>query len=180
MKYISILRGINVSGQKKVKMADLKVLYEKQDFKNVVTYIQSGNVIFDSEIEDSEQLITQIEKAIEHKYQFFVPVGLRRNQELADIITKCPFDEAQDEGYGTKIMVTFLNSHPNKKKIDQLLTYVKLPEKLIVSGSHVYILCPNGYGKSKLSNTFIEKKLKTSATTRNWKSVNKLFELSLQ
>ncbi|MCJ8274454.1 MAG: hypothetical protein MJK04_34285, partial [Psychrosphaera sp.] len=79
---------------------------------------------------------------------------------------------------GTQVMVTFLAGEPHQDKIDAIATYVKAPEKLVVDGSAVYLHCPNGYGKSKLTNVFIEKKLAVCATTRNLKSVTKLCELA--
>lgn len=180
MKYISILRGINVSGQKKVKMADLKILYEEQGFENVNTYIQSGNVIFESKTKLTiEALKKIIEKAIETKYAFQVPVDIRTNQELKQIIKNCSYEEVKKEENGTKVLVTFLQSTPFNQKQESLLGYVKSPEKLIIQGREIYLYCPNGYGKSKLTNVFIEKKLGISATTRNWKSVKKLYELSM-
>ena len=181
MKYVSILRGINVSGQKKIKMADLKILYEDQGFKNVITYIQSGNVIFESKANLAIEIIKEmIETAIETKYTFQVPVDIRTNQELKQIIEKCPYEEIQEEENGTKILVTFLQNTPLDKKVELLLEYVKSPERLIIQDREVYLYCPNGYGTSKLTNVFIEKKLGVSATTRNWKSVKKLYELSME
>ena len=180
MTYISILRGINVSGQKKIKMADLKVLYEESGFEGVTTYIQSGNVIFDSEDNDKSNLKSIIEKAIKEKYKFHVPVDIRTSQELKGILENCPYDEAMIEENATKVLVTFLLSIPSKAKIVELSEYVKPPEKLTVRGCEVYLYCPNGYGKSKLTNTFLESKLGVSATTRNWRSVRKLYELSAQ
>ncbi len=180
MKYISILRGINVSGQKKIKMADLKALYEEQGFESVTTYIQSGNVIFESKAKlNTEDLKKVIEKAIEEKYAFHVPVDIRTNQELEQIVGNCPYEEAKEEENGTKILVTFLQSAPSNQKQELLLEYVKSPERLTIQGREVYLYCPNGYGKSKLTNTFLERKLGISATTRNWKSVKKLHELSI-
>jgi len=180
MKYVSILRGINVGGQKKIKMTDLKALYEAQGFENVTTYIQSGNVIFESKEADKENLKSLIEKAIEEKYMFHVPVDVRTNQELGKIVKDCPYEEAKVNENGTKVLVTFLQSSPSDKKRELLLKYVKLPEKLTIQGGEVYLYCPNGYGKSKLSNNFIENNLGVSATTRNWKSVKKLYELSMR
>ena len=174
MKYLSLLRGINVSGQKKIKMADLKVLYESLGLKNVSTYIQSGNVMFDSDLSETDKVISLIETEIEKQYQFFVPVVLRTKEEIEKIITNCPFSEAKDEAYATKVLVTILNDVPEQEKIEELKSSVKPPEKLVVCDKEVYIFCPNGYGKSKLTNNFIEKKLERSATTRNWKSINKL------
>lgn len=179
MKYISILRGINVSGQKKIKMEELKALYEAQGFENVVTYIQSGNVIFDSELRNVQQLITIIEQSIEKRFAFQVPVQLRTHTELKAIIAASPFKDIDLEMDGTKILLAFLSSVPDASRIDDLMGFVSAPEKLLVKGSEVYLHCPNGYGKSKLSNNFVEKKLGLVATTRNWKSVVKLYELSM-
>jgi len=180
MIYISLLRGINVSGQKKIKMADLKSLYEKLGFQDVVTYIQSGNVIFSSANKKKSDLSTLIENAIEKKYKFHVPVEIRTNSEISKVIKNCPFGSVDIESEGTKVLVTFLSSKPLKNKLENALEYSAATEKLVLKGKEVYLYCPNGYGKSKLSNTILEKKLGVGATTRNWKSVNKLYELSLQ
>lgn len=180
MKYISMLRGINVSGQKKIKMADLKALYENLSFTSVITYIQSGNVIFESNDSDVAHLRSRIEKSIEEKYQFHVPVDMRTNREIEEIINYCPYEEAGIEGNGTKILVAFLLSIPSSAKVDKIKKYVVYPERLMVHGREVYLYCPNGYGRSKLSNRFLESKLGAKATTRNWKSVQKLYELSKQ
>ena len=180
MKYISLLRGINVSGQKKIKMIDLMSLYEKLGFENVLTYIQSGNVIFDSKEKNKAVLKSKIENTIENNYQFHVPVEIRTNREISKIIGDCPFGSVDLVKDGTIVLLTFLSSTPEKSNINDLLKYVVLPEQLVVKGKEVYIYCPNGYGKSKLNNNFIEKKLGVGATTRNWKSVHKLYELSLE
>jgi len=179
MKYISILRGINVSGQKKIKMADLKELYLKLGFSSVITYIQSGNVIFESAESDQCSLSKSIELAIEKQYGFDVPVQIRDAEDLTEILDAIPFEEASVEENGSKILVTFLASVPSVEKVETLMGFVNSPEKLLIKGCEVYLFCPNGYGKSKLTTTFVEKKLGISATTRNWKSVKKLHELSL-
>lgn len=178
MKYISILRGINVSGQKKIKMADLKSLYELLGFKNVVTYIQSGNVIFDVETKNITELKATIEQTIQEKYGFHVPVAIRTNQEIADIIRNSPFGSVNLAKDGAKILVTFLSSKPAEANISSIQQYVASSEKLFVIEKEAYLYCPNGHGKSKLSNIFLERKLGVEATTRNWKSVHKLYELS--
>jgi len=180
VRYVSILRGINVSGQKKMKMADLKALYEELGFEHVVTYIQSGNVIFTATATDKECLRKAIEKAIEEKYTFHVPVDIRTSQALVEVVDACPYEEAAVEDNATKVLVTFLQSIPSRQKQALLSSYVKSPERLIIQGSEVYLYCPNGYGKSKLTNTFLENKLGVLATTRNWKSVKKLAELSVE
>ena len=179
MKYISILRGINVSGQKKIKMSDLKSLYELLSFQNVVTYIQSGNAIFDATVKNKVDLKAKIEEAIEEKYKFHVPVEIRTRREIGDIIKSCPFGLVDLVEDGTKVLVTFLSSKPSEVRFFDIQKYVVAPEKLVVRGKEAYLYCPNGYGKSKLSNTFLEHKLGVKATTRNWKSIHKLYELSV-
>jgi len=177
-KYISILRGINVSGQNKIVMKDLKSLYENLGFDNVVTYIQSGNVIFDTKIDDIQIIQNTIADAITSQYNFEVPVDVRTTMAFKDVLAQLPFNDVNLEKDGTKILVTFLSEPPEIEKLDALQTYVKPPEKLIFGDKCIYLHCPNGYGKTKLSNVFIEKKLNVSATTRNLKSINKLCELA--
>jgi len=178
MRYISLLRGINVSGQKKIIMKDLKALYENIGFTNVVTYIQSGNVIFDSD-GSYDDVIVKIQSAITKQYGFDVPVQVREVKHFESIIKACPFSELDLVAEGTRVMVTFLADVPSDVYIDKLMEYVKEPERLVVLGRReVYLHCPNGYGKTKLNNCFLENKLQVKATTRNWKSVLKLWELS--
>lgn len=177
-RYISILRGINVGGRKKIKMADLRALYEQLGFQDVVTYIQSGNVAFKTAVNQETELITMIEQAIEAEYGFQVPVQVRTNEEMQAVVDNCPFGTLDLVENGTKVLVTFLASVPSPEKVEAVLEYVKAPEELVVRGREIYLHCPNGYGRTKLSNQFIERKLKVTATTRNWRSVQKLVALS--
>jgi len=173
-RYISILRGINVSGQKVIKMADLKILYEKLKLNNVTTYIQSGNVVFDSPIKLKAELI---ENAIAKHYGFSVPVILRTDKEWTKIITSNPFTKDPDKDI-SKMHVVFLADKPNLPDKEKLNKVKHPSEEYFFEGTEVFLYCPNGYGKTKLSNTFLEKTLKTTATTRNWKTVNKLKEIA--
>ena len=173
-----MLRGINVSGKKKIKMDDLRSLYEELSFENVVTYIQSGNVVFESTIKNTTSLKEKIETAIKVKYNFHVNVIIRTADELQKVINKNPFGQVDLANKGRKYLVTFLSATPSAKSISELQQYVTKPDKLVVYNNEVYLYIPNGYGKSKLSNTFIERKLGVEATTRNWKTIVKLYELS--
>jgi len=175
-KYISILRGINVSGQKKILMADLITLYESIGFKNVLTYIQSGNVIFETKEAASEiELASQIEEAILKQFSFEVPVIVFKNSELKKRIDSTPF--LKDDNLEERLYFTFLNKIPDPIHVEQIQGDYS-PEKFEVIDNVVYFYCPIGYGKTKLSNTFFEKKLKVKATTRNFKTTFKLLELS--
>jgi uncharacterized protein (DUF1697 family) len=177
-QYISIIRGINVSSQKKIVMKELKSLYESLGFENVLTYIQSGNVIFNSDIDHVLDIQKLIEDAINTKYNFEVPVDIRTSNEFEKVLANIPFGEVDLEADGTKMLITFLSHQPDKSAVNRLMKYVKAPEKLVLGDKCIYLHCPNGYGKTKLSNVFIEKKLDVLATTRNLKSVNKLCELA--
>lgn len=177
IKYISLLRGINVSGHKKIKMADLKTLYEGLGFLNVITYIQSGNVIFEHDNDDISNLKNTVEAAIEKKYNFNVPVDIRAKVEFNDIFDKLPFKNINIEQDGSRILVTFLSDNITKPNFEALNEYV-LPTEQLISGKRVlYFHCPNGYGKTKLSNVLIERKLAVITTTRNLKSVAKICQL---
>ncbi|MFV1983264.1 MAG: DUF1697 domain-containing protein [Thiohalomonadales bacterium] len=178
MNYISILRGINVSGQKKIKMADLKLLFESLGFENVVTYIQSGNVLFNTKTKNKADLKSIIEQAIKKTYKFHVPVIIRSKNDFKKIINNLPFKSIDTEKNGTIVLVTFLSDKPSKDKYTEIQQYVKSPEKLVIKDKEVYLYCPNGYGKSKLSNNFIENKLSVEATTRSWKSIHKIYDLA--
>ncbi|MDX1811735.1 MAG: DUF1697 domain-containing protein [Gammaproteobacteria bacterium] len=176
--YISILRGINVSGQKKIKMADLKSLYEKSGFNQVRTYIQSGNVLFESKIKDKADIRQTLETVIENHYGFKVPVDVRTKKDFQAIVKACPYEEAKLAENGTKILVSFLSRTPTASQRVEMEKHAVAPERLICNKDVIYLFCPNGYGKSKLSNTFIESKLGLTATTRNWKTVCTLLEMS--
>jgi uncharacterized protein (DUF1697 family) len=177
MKYIALLRGINVAGKNKIKMADLKKLFESIGFNNVTTYIQSGNVIFESSMNEKE-LPSTISKAIADSFTLIVPVQVRKSELLGSIVENCPFPQHDLVEEGTRVLVTFLEQVPSQEKWEELEQFIKTPERLILKGQELYLHCPNGYGKTKLNNNFIEKKLAVSATTRNIKSVIKLRELS--
>ncbi len=176
--YISILRGINVGGHNKIPMTGLKDLYEELNLKNIITYIQSGNVIFKFAKVPSEQgLAKKIEKKILEKYGFDVPVIIRSLNEIENTLVTNPFLK-QDGIDIEKLHVTFLSDVPQKAQLEAIKKYYHSPEKFIILGKEVYVYCPNGYGNTKISNTFFENKLKVTATTRNWKTVNKLADLA--
>jgi uncharacterized protein (DUF1697 family) len=176
--YIAILRGINVSGQKKILMADLRVLFEDLNFQNVRTYIQSGNVVFASDGQVSTHTLAhRIEKAILKIYQFDVPVLVYSAREIRQILHNNPFLKEKDIDI-TKLHVTFLASTPSSENLSKLTALNYAPDRFIPNGFIIYVYCPNGYGRSKLTNNNIENKLKVQATTRNWKTVNMLVEMA--
>ena len=176
-KKIAILRGINVGGKRKILMKDLKALCEKQGFENTQTYIQSGNVIFeDTKGSSPTEQEAKLEKAIFDSYGFEVPVIIRTAAELSTAIQENSFyQEGRDI---SQLHLTFLKEKPSQENKEVLLAYNYEPDEYVLNGQEVFVYCEGKYHKSKLSNTFFEKKLKVGATTRNWKTVLKLQELS--
>lgn len=176
--YISILRGINVSGQKKILMIDLKALYESLALENVTTYIQSGNVIFKTNLElPNEELAKKIEQSVYEKYNFDVPVVIRSMEEIENVISANPFLKERDINT-EKLHVTFLADAPRKASLESLKNCDYPPDRFVIIGKEVFLHCPGRYGETKLSNKFFENQLKVSATTRNWKTINKLLEIA--
>jgi len=174
--YISILRGVNISGHNLMKMDALRKLYENLGFNGVTTYIQSGNVIFTSNDVELPALEQKISQQIEKEFGFRVSMVILTVDKLKGIIENNPFlkDSSKDQSF---LHVTFLSSRPDY--YDQKIIEDKKQdgEEIIFSDNAVYLYFPNGYGKTKLTNNFLEAKLKTGATTRNWKTVNELYKI---
>jgi uncharacterized protein (DUF1697 family) len=171
--FLSLFRGINVGGHHIIKMNELKKLYEMLGLKDVQTYIQSGNVVFSSDDSDVTHVQQQLMESVAQTFGFPVEIIVRTATELQDIIAKNPFQGQQDKETQW-IVVMFLAAAPGNAAQENLLkTYVG-PEEIFFSGKEVYIYYTNGIGRSKLSNTFIEKKLKIVGTARNWNTILQL------
>ena len=174
---ISMLRGINVSGQKRIAMPELKELYENLNFSAVSTYINSGNVVFASVGSDTAILSEKIEREIFKKFGFEVPVIIRTAKEMRSVLSNNPF--LKESGIDReKLHVTFLSDKPANDGIKKILEYDYKPDRLIVGATEAFLYCPNGYGRTKYTNSFLENKLKVKATTRNWKTVKELAMLA--
>lgn len=176
-KFLALLRGINVSGQKQIKMSELKTLFEEKGFQDVETYIQSGNVIFSAREKSNKKLEDKISSAVKSKFGFDVNVVVVTPEEIEYVIQNNPFlEKKKDE---LKLYVTFLSENPSVENIKKLNSMDYSPEEFIMDGSYIYLFLPNGYGKARLNNNLFENKLKVFGTTRNWKTVNKLLALSM-
>jgi len=177
-KWISLLRGINVGGSKRILMADLKKLYEDLGFSQVSTYIQSGNVLFTAdEKKTGSQLSAAIEKAILKQLGFEVPVITLSVEEVKHLLEKNPF--SVESGIDPeKIHLTIFHAPPDFSSFGVSDSDKFLPDRFISLGQAVYIYCPNGYGKTKLNNHFFESQLKINATTRNLRTLSILFEMA--
>jgi uncharacterized protein (DUF1697 family) len=175
--YIAILRGINVGGKKPMKMQALKQLCEKLGFENVQTYIQSGNVVFKYKKEKNKLLATMLSKNIVATFGFEVPVLILTLAEIKLIVNDNKFTKDKTKDI-TFLHVTFLEETPTEEQILNLQKNNFAPDEFLIQDKAVYLYCPNNYSNSKLTNTFLENKLKVTATTRNWKTVNELLSLA--
>jgi uncharacterized protein (DUF1697 family) len=172
--YLSLLRGINLGSHHKIRMADLKKLYEKLNYTHVHTYIQSGNVLFESS--DANHIASSIEKEIQKTYGFDVPVIVKTAVELKKAVASNPFLQEKNIDQD-KLHLTFLEEAPRADVLQAIDPTLSRVDRLIVKKDIVYLYCPGGYGNTKWSNAFLEKKLKIKATTRNWKTCNELIKL---
>ena len=174
--FISMLRGINVSGKNRIMMAALKEMYLGLGFSNVVTYVQSGNVVFDSAETDAAALTRVIQTAITQSFDLDVPVIIRDKSRFQQLLEGNPFTHARNED-PAKLHITFLSDVPT-------LGIPAIPngchDEFVLDDKELYLFCPGGYGETKLSNSFFERKMKVTATTRNWKTVNTLYEIASQ
>jgi uncharacterized protein (DUF1697 family) len=175
-KFIALLRGINVSGQKQIKMSELKTLFEKTGFQDVETYVQSGNIIFSSKDTPVEKLSSKISTAIKKEFGFDVQVIIVTPKEIEEVLKKNPFIKKKKDI--DKLYVIFLSSVPSKENLEKIKAIDYSPEEFAAEGRYIYLFVPNSYGKARLNNNFFEKKLNLFATTRNWNSVQRLFDLS--
>lgn len=175
IRYVAFLRGINVGGHNLIKMDVLKSHFELPGIANIATYIQSGNVLFDSEETNEGILAATIDKQLTAKLGYKVPIVLRGTKELKSVIKNNPFDDIKPEDT-VKLYVTFLSAVPLLAVRGSLAMYATDTEDARLIKREVYI-CTDNYSKTRLNNTLIEKKLGVTATTRNWATVNKLVEL---
>lgn len=176
--YISILRGINVSGQKLIKMDALRKTYENLGIRDVKTYVQSGNVVFNVSETEPDKLEQLIYNQVVKDFGFEVPVIVLTAEKLKQVVDNNPFvnDPDKDPAF---MHVTFLSSTPGN--YDKIVIESKKHdgEEISFSDDAVYLYCPNGYGRTKLNNNFLETRLKVTATTRNWKTVNELLKMAI-
>ncbi len=175
--YISILRGINVGGKRMIKMEALREMFTGGlKFENVRSYIQSGNVLFQSKKSDPQKLAVLIEKTILKSFGFEVPVLVLMMDEMKRVVSNNPF--LQDETrHAAHFHVTFLSAAPLSENVEKIKPETFAPDAFRVMDEAVYLYCPNKYSNSKLTNGFLENKLKVTATTRNWKTVLELVEM---
>ena len=173
---VSLLRGVNVGGNRKMKMDSLRELYESLGMRGARTYIQSGNVVSHSAKGAGAAESNRIEKAIEQAFGFRPDVVLRTREQLHDIVKATPF-ATRPELATNKILVHFLKAEPAPQAA-QTVSRIPAKEELHLIGRELFVYYPDGAGQSKLSPSALDKALRTPATGRNWNTVLKLLEMA--
>jgi uncharacterized protein (DUF1697 family) len=174
--YISLLRGINVGGHKRIKMDRLRESFETLGFAQVRTYIQSGNVVFKAGKLPPAALSTKIEERILSDFGFSVSVISRAADEIANTIKKNPF-LSQPGIDPEKLHVAFLSEVPAPSALKKLETLTVKPDQSRCLGKEVYLYFPNGVSGSSLWKHPLDGVLSVVTTMRNWKTVNTLDQL---
>ena len=174
--YVALLRGVNVSGKNKVAMAELRDVVTRLGFQDVTTYIQSGNVLFKGRQVREPVLVARIQEGLREAFGLEVGVVIRTPGELRDVVSNNPFAGA--EGGVAKTHVVFLESAPSPEKVALLDPARSPPDAFQVVGREVYLSCPHGMAKTKLTIDYFERRLQTVATARNWNTVTTLLELA--
>lgn len=172
--YIVLLRGVNVSGKNIVKMEVLKNILIDNDFKNVTTYIQSGNIILSSDLE-KDVVATKVQQLIFDHFQLQIAVFCLYLNEMENALQNNPFTDNIEPN---KLFFTFLNEEPSVDLLADLQTIDFANDQFKVIDKVLYFYLPNGMSNSKLNNNFFEKKLKVTATGRNLNTIHKLIDLA--
>jgi uncharacterized protein (DUF1697 family) len=173
--YVALLRGVNVGGNRKVPMADLRELFGDLGFTGVRSYIQSGNVVFESG-SGADRLRSEIEAGIAERFGFDVDVVIRSRERIADVVAADPFPgEDLDQA---KLAVVFLAEPLTEEVRDRIEVPAGLPERVVVTSTELFIHYPDGMGRSKLERSAFWKPLAgRTLTVRNRRTVVKLHEM---
>jgi uncharacterized protein (DUF1697 family) len=173
--YIALLRGINVGGHHKLPMKELKTLLEDLGLQNVKSYIQSGNVVFQSQEENTAELSSQISVAVHKEYGFEPHVLLLKIEEMEKAIAANPFPEGESEPKSLHLF--FLISQPEKPDLESLESLKTDNERFELKDRVFYLHAPDGIGRSKLAEK-VDRFLGVSTTARNWRTVSKIIEMA--
>jgi uncharacterized protein (DUF1697 family) len=173
--YAALLRGVNLGAHNRIRMPELRALVEELGCTDVSTYVQSGNVVFRSG-RGAAPLAKAIGHGIRSELGLGVTVVIRNGRQLERLVAGSPF--GRPKGKEHTLYVTFLAGKPDRERVRRLGEESFDPERFELVGEDVYLLFPNGYGRSKLNNALLERRLGVAATTRNWRTVTALAELT--
>jgi uncharacterized protein (DUF1697 family) len=174
--YVALLRGINLGGRNRVPMRDLADLFTAAGCRNVRTHIQSGNVVLQAAPPLADRIPELIGKSMLGRFGFSVPIVMRTRGELDEIVRRSPFVPSGADP--EKLHVVFLATRPSRGAVASIDAHRSPPDEFVVRDREVYLLCPQGYGRTKLTNEYFDRTLATTSTTRNWRTVITLLELA--
>ena len=174
--HVALLRGINLGGKNRLPMKDLAAMFTDAGCGSVSTYIQSGNVVFEAPAALARLLPSLIEKSIADRFGYQVPVVTRTGSELRRIVRGNPFlRSGADPG---TLHVAFLADAPAAARVKALDAGRSAPDAFAVRGREIFLHCPNGFARTRLTNAYFDSKLGTTSTVRNWNTVVTLLDLT--
>ncbi len=174
--HVALLRGINVGGKHKLPMKQLVEIFEGLGCTEVTTYIQSGNIVFRAKVTPARQIADAVSEEIARRFGYQAPVVLRRPSELREVLARNPFLKA---GMDTKMLcVGFLATRASASKVRSLDPDRSPPDTFAIRGREIYLCCPNGMARTKLTNQYFDAKLETICTIRNWATLRKLVDMT--
>lgn len=173
--FVALFSGINVGGNRIVKMAELRTFFEDLGFSDVATYVQSGNAVFRAGKGDAATLARQIGAAFEKKWGFHSRIMVRDLSWFERLVNDNPYPEAAADH--TKLHAYALEREPTAEEVARLTEKCTGPERFEIKGDVLYLSAPDGLGKSVFAN-LIPRVLKVPCTARNWRSVQALLEMA--
>ena len=174
--YIALLRAINVGGNSKIAMADLTATLSELGLASPQSLLQTGNLIFQTKRSHGDQLEQKLEQALSERLSLTTDVFVRTAEEWRVAVEANPFTrEAADDP--SHLVIMTLKSAPTKQAVEQLQAAIHGRERIAAHQRELYIVYPDGIGRSKLTNKQIEKRLGASGTGRNWNTVQKIAAL---
>ena len=172
--YIVLLRGVMPSGKNRVPMAQLREVLANAGFGNARTYIQSGNALVDTDMSAKEVEIC-VHDLIKQHIGADLAVVARTAKQLQKVLDENPFKDGHDI---SRVFFVLFAEPPSSQKVKDLLANDFAPEELVITKNAAYMYIPGTYGRTALSNNYLEKKLGVAATTRNFNTTSKLIEMS--
>ena len=173
---VALLRGINVGGKNKLAMKDLAAMFVDAGCGDVRTYIQSGNVLFRAGPTLGEDIPSLISESILSRFGYRVPIVTRTARQLQEVVQANPFVEHSAEP--DKLHVAFLSEIPDRTNVEALDAHRSAPDEFAVLGREIYLYCPNGLARTKLTNNYFDSRLAATSTMRNWKTVLRLLDMA--
>ena len=174
--HVALLRGVNVGGRNKLPMKDLASMFRAVGCGNVRTYIQSGNVVFQADPNLASRVPSLVAESIMNRFGYSIPVIGRTAADLLNVVRANPFSEAG--AAANELHVVFLPVAPSLAQATTLDPERSPGDRFSVVGREIFLHCPRGLSRTKLTNAWFDSRLQTTSTMRNWRTVHKLLKLS--